>query len=51
MIPRISPDPTVRHTIWGIVIGKGSMWMVTYGLSQSAVQRYSSIETERKARM
>lgn len=46
-----SPDPRVRHTVWGLVIGTIVNWMVVYGFNQSAVQRYSATETLQQSRM
>jgi hypothetical protein len=46
-----SPDPTVRHTVWGMTIGWTASWALIYGFNQSAVQRYSATETIRQARM
>lgn len=45
------PDPTVRHTVWGLVIGSIFNWMGTYGINQASVQRYSSLPTLAKAKM
>ncbi|CAL1538590.1 unnamed protein product [Lymnaea stagnalis] len=44
------PDPTVRHTVWGLVIGSIFSWMGTYGINQASVQRYSSLPTLAKAK-
>ncbi|XP_035826901.1 sodium-coupled monocarboxylate transporter 1 [Aplysia californica] len=45
-----NPDPTVRHTVWGLVFGAGFQWMTTYGFNQASVQRYCSLSTLNKAR-
>jgi len=45
-----SPDPTVRNTVWGFLIGYSALWVRYYGLEQSSVQRYSATETITKSR-
>ncbi|XP_071479181.1 sodium-coupled monocarboxylate transporter 2-like [Diadema antillarum] len=35
-----STDVTLRHTIWGIIIGGATNWLSTFGCNQAQVQRY-----------
>ncbi|XP_076436062.1 sodium-coupled monocarboxylate transporter 1-like isoform X2 [Babylonia areolata] len=46
-----SVDPTVRHSVWSMVLGSGLYWMSLYGVNQSQVQRCLSCPTVRKARV
>ncbi|XP_077999346.1 sodium-coupled monocarboxylate transporter 1-like [Glandiceps talaboti] len=46
-----SPDPTVRHTFWAIVIGGFFSWAPIYLVNQSQVQRYMTCRTEKTARI
>ncbi|KAL4229363.1 Sodium-dependent multivitamin transporter [Mactra antiquata] len=46
----ISPDPTVRHTIWSLVFGGVFNWLPNC-CNQSAVQRICSMRSARDARM
>ena len=41
-------DPTVRHTVWNLVIGC-SLRMLSLTFNQSTVQRISSMATQRDA--
>jgi len=41
-------DPTVRHTVWSLVIGC-SLRMLSLTFNQSTVQRISSMATQRDA--
>lgn len=45
------PDPTVRHTFWGLTIGATFMWTAIYGVNQAQVQRALSVETLKKAQV
>lgn len=45
-----NPDPTTRHTIWGLTIGSFFQWLFIYGVNQSQVQRYLSVPTVKAAR-
>ncbi|PAA76865.1 hypothetical protein BOX15_Mlig002966g1 [Macrostomum lignano] len=38
-----SPDPTERHTMWGLIIGSAIGWVYTMGVNQASVQRFSSL--------
>ncbi|EEC05300.1 sodium-dependent multivitamin transporter, putative, partial [Ixodes scapularis] len=37
------PDPTVRHSVWAMVIGGTFLWLTLYAVNQSWVQRYLSM--------
>ncbi|XP_052788010.1 sodium-coupled monocarboxylate transporter 1-like [Mya arenaria] len=43
-------DPTVRHSIWSLVIGGAVGWMSTYGCNQASVQRYCAVATLKESR-
>ncbi|KAL5019391.1 hypothetical protein ScPMuIL_005113 [Solemya velum] len=45
------PDPTVRHSVWNVVIGGGFMWATIYGINQAQVQRAISVSTLKKAKL
>lgn len=45
-----NPDPTDRHTVWGLIIGCNFTWLAVYGVSQAMVQRYLTLPSEGKAR-
>ncbi|KAH9509620.1 Sodium-coupled monocarboxylate transporter 1, partial [Bulinus truncatus] len=45
------PDPRIRHTFWGMIIGPTFGWIGTYGVSQPSAQRYCTLPTLRKAKM
>ncbi|XP_053387058.1 sodium-coupled monocarboxylate transporter 1-like [Mercenaria mercenaria] len=44
------PDPTVRHSIWSLVVGGTIGWLGTYGVNQASVQRYCAVSTLPKSR-
>ncbi|XP_053406387.1 sodium-dependent multivitamin transporter-like [Mercenaria mercenaria] len=46
----ISPDPRVRHTVWGCVIG-GVFNMLPNCFNQSSIQRISSVEKAKDAKI
>lgn len=48
--PNFDPNPTIRHSVWTMMIG-GSVWY-TYGVScsQDMIQRYLSLPTLEDAR-
>ncbi|XP_045187278.2 sodium-dependent multivitamin transporter-like isoform X2 [Mercenaria mercenaria] len=46
----INPDPRVRHTVWGCVIGGVFNWLPNC-CNQSAIQRISSIEKAKDAKI
>ena len=43
------PDMTVRHTVWGMLIGGYFTWVSIYGINQTQVQRYLSVPEKKKA--
>lgn len=45
-----NPDPTDRHTVWGLIIGCYFTWMSIYAVSQAMVQRYLTLPNLRGAR-
>ena len=47
---RADPDPTVRHSVWSLVVGGTVGWLGTYGVNQASVQRYCALPTLRKAK-
>ena len=46
----VSPDPRIRHSYWGCIIGGLFMWLVN-GFNQSTAQRISSMPSLSKARL
>ncbi|XP_066264336.1 sodium-dependent multivitamin transporter-like [Branchiostoma lanceolatum] len=44
-----SPDPTIRHTVWCLVVGGAFNNMAIYATNQAQVQRYLSVGTEKQA--
>ncbi|CAG5122152.1 unnamed protein product, partial [Candidula unifasciata] len=45
------PDPTVRHTVWNLIIGTALTNVGTFGVNQASVQRYSSLPTLASAKL
>merc|ERR1719334_649031 len=45
----LSPDPTVRHTLWTQVIGGCFVYLSLYAVNQAQVQRLLTLPTLRKA--
>jgi sodium-coupled monocarboxylate transporter 8/12 len=45
----LSPDPTVRLTLWGLVIGAAFMHLVQMATDQVSVQRYLSAKSLKEA--
>ncbi|XP_078700496.1 sodium-coupled monocarboxylate transporter 1-like isoform X1 [Branchiostoma floridae x Branchiostoma belcheri] len=45
-----SPDPTIRHTVWCLVVGGAFNNMAVYATNQAQVQRYLSVGTEKQAK-
>ena len=45
----ISPDPTVRHTVWTQAIGGIFIYLSLYGVNQAQVQRLLSIQDLKRA--
>ncbi|XP_025107085.1 sodium-dependent multivitamin transporter-like [Pomacea canaliculata] len=46
----ISPDPRVRHTLWGFLFGYTVYWL-SCNLTQSSIQRISSTKSVRHAKL
>ncbi|XP_022088056.1 sodium-coupled monocarboxylate transporter 1-like [Acanthaster planci] len=46
-----SPDPSIRHTFWSVVVGGCFTWTATYGVNQSQVQRYLTVGNLRRSRI
>ncbi|XP_067673390.1 sodium-coupled monocarboxylate transporter 1-like [Haliotis asinina] len=46
-----SPDPSVRHSVWSLVIGGTFLWTFVYGVNQAQVQRAVACPTLRKAQI
>lgn len=47
---RFNPDPTIRHSIWALLIGHCFIWLVN-GFNQSTLQRISSMKSLRDAKL
>ncbi|XP_078619973.1 sodium-dependent multivitamin transporter-like [Branchiostoma floridae x Branchiostoma japonicum] len=45
-----SPDPTIRHTVWCLVVGGAFNNMAIYATNQAQVQRYLAVGTEKQAK-
>ena len=45
----ISPDPTVRHTVWTQAFGGIFIYLSLYGVNQAQVQRLLSIQDLKRA--
>ncbi|XP_071107715.1 sodium-coupled monocarboxylate transporter 1-like [Haliotis cracherodii] len=46
-----SPDPSVRHSAWALVIGGYFTWVAIYGTNQAQVQRACTCPTLKKAQL
>ncbi|QSH41286.1 hypothetical protein P0136_08820 [Lentisphaerota bacterium ZTH] len=46
----LSPDPSVRMTLWSVFTGTFVMFMARYGADQSVIQRYAAAGSIAKAR-
>ncbi|XP_041363424.1 sodium-coupled monocarboxylate transporter 2-like [Gigantopelta aegis] len=46
-----SPDPSVRHSVWSLVIGGAFLWTYIYGTNQAQVQRAVTCPTLKKAQI
>ena len=47
---RFNPSPTVRHSIWSVVIGGTVYWVTMFCANQFAIQKYLSVSTIDQAR-
>lgn len=41
--PSISFDPTIRHTIWSLLLGGGFYWVQMNSINQTYIQRFLSL--------
>lgn len=48
--PSWSLDPTIRHSMWSVVVGGGLFWIMCNTSAQVMVQRYLSLPNLQKAR-
>lgn len=46
-----SPDPSVRHSVWSLVIGGAFLWVSVYGTNQAQVQRSLTCVSLRQAKL
>ncbi len=46
----LSPDPTVRMTLWSVLLGTLMMFLSRYGADQSVIQRYAAAGSVSRAR-
>ena len=44
-------DPRTRHTVWSLIIGGTLSWLCNIGVTQSSVQRFSSVPTFRASQL
>ena len=44
-----NPDPFVRHTFWGLVIGNAIKLTGAFAFNQMFVQRYTALPSVREA--
>lgn len=47
---RISFYPTVRHSVWSVIIGGTFYWSTMYCSNQASIQKYMTVETLGQAR-
>ncbi|KAF6211056.1 hypothetical protein GE061_014169 [Apolygus lucorum] len=45
------PDPTIRHTVWNLVIGNYFYWLASCSVNQAMVQRCLAMPSLAKARL
>ncbi|XP_066266083.1 sodium-coupled monocarboxylate transporter 1-like isoform X1 [Branchiostoma lanceolatum] len=45
------PDPRVRHSTWSVLFGGLFTWVAIFGVNQSQVQRYLSVEKKSRAQI
>ncbi|XP_012935607.1 sodium-coupled monocarboxylate transporter 1 [Aplysia californica] len=46
-----SPDPSVRHSVWSLVIGGYFTWVAIFGVNQAQVQRAITCSTLKDAKL
>lgn len=47
---RFDFDPTVRHTVWSVIIGGTFYWATMFCSNQASIQKYMTVETLDQAR-
>uniref|UniRef100_A0A914VIV3 Sodium-dependent multivitamin transporter n=1 Tax=Plectus sambesii TaxID=2011161 RepID=A0A914VIV3_9BILA len=47
----LNPNPFVYMSVWTVMLGTAFGWVSIYGTNQTAVQRYTSLSSLRKARL
>ncbi|XP_077486529.1 sodium-coupled monocarboxylate transporter 1-like [Amblyomma americanum] len=50
IITNFSTSPYDTYTTWNVVLGWATMWLVTYCVNQTQVQRYCSMKSLKRAR-
>ncbi|CAH0382315.1 unnamed protein product [Bemisia tabaci] len=45
------PDPTIRHSVWSILIGGTIYWVSMFCANQASIQKYLSVEKISQARI
>lgn len=50
ILPSWSLDPTIQHSMWSVIIGGGSFWIMNNTVTQVMVQRYLSLPNLRASR-
>uniref|UniRef100_A0A914UKK3 Sodium-coupled monocarboxylate transporter 1 n=1 Tax=Plectus sambesii TaxID=2011161 RepID=A0A914UKK3_9BILA len=51
LVASFDPNPFTYMTVWSSVIGTAFGWVATYTTNQTAVQRYTSVSSLRKAQL
>ncbi|XP_054271258.1 sodium-coupled monocarboxylate transporter 1-like [Macrosteles quadrilineatus] len=46
----LNPNPTVRHSVWSVVIGGTVYWTTMFCSNQASIQKYMSVESIGQAR-
>uniref|UniRef100_A0A1B6M044 Sodium-coupled monocarboxylate transporter 1 n=1 Tax=Graphocephala atropunctata TaxID=36148 RepID=A0A1B6M044_9HEMI len=46
----LNPNPTVRHSVWSVVIGGTVYWTTMFCSNQASIQKYLSVENISQAR-
>ena len=48
-ISSFDTDLTTRHTVWTMIVGGYFTWISVYGINQTQVQRYLTVNQKSKA--